>query len=144
MKNILFFVLLLVIPAFSFAQNAEGAVVSTKKHKVVFHLTTNDTLAQKSLAKQIHNLLVAAPNSKIEVVCHNNGISFLQKSTTKQAEKIHDLSAKGVDFVACENTMRERKIKREDLVPECRTVPAGILEVVMKQEKGWAYIKAGF
>jgi len=144
MKNILFCLFLLAAPVAIFAQNAAEAVVSTKKHKVVFHLTTNDTLAQKSLVKQIHNLLTAAPNAKVEVVCHNNGITLLQKATTKQAEKIHDLSAKGVDFVACENTMRERKIKRDELVSECRTVPAGILEVVMKQEKGWAYIKAGF
>lgn len=144
MKNILLSLFLLAAPMAIFAQNAEETIVSTKKHKVVFHLTTNDTLAQKALVKQIHNLLTAAPNSKVEVVCHNNGISLLQETTTKQAEKIRDLSGKGVDFVACENTMRERKIKREELVQECRTVPAGILEVVMKQEKGWAYIKSGF
>jgi intracellular sulfur oxidation DsrE/DsrF family protein len=40
--------------------------------------------------------------------------------------------------------MRERKIKREELVSECRTVPSGVVEVVLKQHKGWAYIKAGF
>ncbi len=117
--------------------------MTTKKLKVVFQLTTSDTLAHKALAKQCQNFLNAAPNAKIEVVCHNNGITFLQTATTKQAEKIADLKAKGVDFVACENTMRERKIKREELLTVCRTVPSGVVEVVMKQDKGWAYIKAG-
>lgn len=130
--------------ALSLQAQSEAPVVTKKKLKVVFQLTTNDTLAQKSLAKQLSNFLVAAPNAKIEVVCHNNGISFLQTAITKQGDKIRDLKAKGVDFVACENTLRERKIKREELVQECRTVPAGVVEVVMKQQMGWAYIKAGF
>jgi intracellular sulfur oxidation DsrE/DsrF family protein len=123
---------------------SEPSVVTNQKLKVVFHLTGNDTLVHKALAKQLANFLVAAPKAKIEVVCHNNGISFLQISTTKQAEKIRALKAMGIDFVACENTMRERKIKREELVSECRTVPSGVVEVVLKQHKGWAYIKAGF
>lgn len=142
MKYFLFWAVML-LPMFASAQDT-NPVVTTKKLKVVFHLTTNDTLAQKALAKQCHNFLAAAPNSKVEVVCHNNGITFLQKSATKQGDKIKELAAKGVDFVACENTMRERKIKREDLVAECRLVPAGVVEVVMKQDKGWSYIKAGF
>ena len=123
---------------------SEARVATTEKLKVVFHLTSNDTLVHKALAKQLANFLVAAPKAKIEVVCHNNGIAFLQISATKQAEKIRELKAMGVDFVACENTMRERKIKREELVGECRTVPSGVVEVVLKQNKGWAYIKAGF
>jgi intracellular sulfur oxidation DsrE/DsrF family protein len=138
-----FFFLLLSAPALTHAQS-EAPVVTTKKLKVVFQLTTGDTLAQKALVKQLGNFLTAAPNAKLEVVCHNNGISFLQAAVTKQGEKIKDLSAKGVDFVACENTLRERKIKKEELLTTCRTVPAGVVEVVLKQDKGWAYIKAGF
>ena len=142
MKYLFFFLFMLGTVA-PIAAQTDAPVVTTKKLKVVFQLTSGDTLAQKALAKQIHNFLTAAPNARIEVVCHNNGISFLQTASTKQADKIKDLKAKGVDFVACENTMRERKIKREELLPECRTVPSGVVEVVLKQDKGWAYIKAG-
>jgi uncharacterized protein len=117
-------------------------VATNKKLKVVFHLTTADSVVQKNMTKQLNNFLVAAPNAKIEVVCHNSGISFLQTALTQQAGKIQELHAKGVDFVACENTMRERKIKREELVKQCRTVPAGVVEVVLKQEQGWSYIRA--
>jgi intracellular sulfur oxidation DsrE/DsrF family protein len=125
------------------AQTNASSIVTNKKLKVVFHLTTGDTLAHKALSKQLSNFLTAAPNSSLEVVCHNNGISYLQTALTKHGDKIRELKSKGVDFVACENTMRERKIKREELVGECRTVPAGVVEVVLKQDKGWSYIKAG-
>ncbi len=145
MKNFLFLAFaLLSLSATSAQSTAPSPVMSTQKHKVVFQLASNDTLVHKALIKQLTNFLNAAPNSKLEVVCHNNGITFLQNGVTKQADKIRELKARGVDFVACENTMRERKIKREDLMAECRTVPAGLVEIVMKQEKKWAYIKAGF
>ena len=143
MKKITFLLAALLFATTTFAQSEVGVVVSTKKHKVVIQLTTNDTVAQKSLVKQLNNILRAAPNTKIEVVCHNNGITFLQTTITKQADKIRELSARGVDFVACENSMRDRKIKREELLGECRTVPAGVVEIILKQEKKWAYLKAG-
>ncbi len=144
MKQLLSLALFLLFAASMQAQSDAPVVVSMKKHKVVFQLTSSDTLVHKSLVKQLHNFLTAAPNAKLEVVCHNNGITFLQQDVTKQGDKIRELKALGVDFVACENTLRERKIKKESLVKECRTVPAGVLEIVMKQEKGWSYIKAGF
>lgn len=141
MKHLLFLFCVLAFPLLSVAQDQ---VVDKKKHKVVFQLTSNDTLVQKSLVKQIRNVQTAAPNTKIEVVCHSNGITFLQTAQSKQTAGIQELKKTGVDFVACENSMRERKIKREELVAECRTVPAGLVEIIDKQEKGWAYVKAGF
>lgn len=140
-KLILLFVLGLTFSTPSvFAQT----VVSTKAHKIVFQLTNNDTLVHKAMVKQINNALAAAPNAKIEVVCHNNGIEFLTTAKTKQAKGIAELKAKGVVFAACENTLRERKIDKSEIVPEAIFVPAGILEVAIKQEKGYSYIKASF
>jgi intracellular sulfur oxidation DsrE/DsrF family protein len=139
MKNILLLFFALALPLFATAQS-----VDKKKHKVVFQLTSSDTLVHKALIKQIRNVQAAAPNTKIEVVCHNNGITFLQTAVSKQTAGVQELKKNGVDFVACENTMRERKIAREELAAECRTVPAGLVEIIDKQEKGWAYVKAGF
>ena len=117
-------------------------VVSTKEHKVVIHLTSNDTLVHKAIVRQMNNLLTAAPNAKIEIVCHSSGIEFLMAAKTKQAKGIAELKAKGVIFAACENTMRERKIEKSEILSEAIYVPAGILEVIMKQEEGYIYIKA--
>ncbi len=134
------FILLGLFISFS----ASSQVMTEEKLKVVFQLTSNDTLVHKALVKQLNNLLTAAPNVRAEVVCHNNGISFLQSAVTKQSAGISELAAKGIDFVACENTLRERKIKKEDLVDDIRTVPAGLVEIILKQKDNWAYIKAGF
>jgi uncharacterized protein len=140
-KFILLFVLGLVVSTPSlFSQK----VVSTKAHKALFHLTSSDTLVHKALIKQINNVLVAGPNSKIEVVCHNNGIEMLMASKTKQAKAVAELKSKGVVFAACENTMRERKIEQSEILPEAIYVPSGVFEVILKQEQKYSYIKAGF
>lgn len=135
---------LVILLALFFSFSASSQVMTQEKLKVVFQLTSNDTLVHKALVKQLNNLLTAAPNVHAEVVCHNNGISFLQSAVTKQSAGISELAAKGIDFVACENTLRERKIKKEDLVDDIRTVPAGLVEIILKQKDNWAYIKAGF
>jgi uncharacterized protein len=139
MKNILILFLL-----FFMGQTAVAQSPNPKEYKIVFQLTNSDTAVHRAMVKQIYNALTAAPNSKIEVVCHNNGINFLQSAKTFQGDKIVDLKAKGVVFAACENTLRERKIEKTEIVSQAIFVPAGIIEVADKQMSGWAYIKAGF
>lgn len=126
------------------AQTTTAESIKNISYKIVFQLTSDDTLVQKALVKQIDNALTAAPKSKIEVVCHNKGISFLQTAKTQQADKIKELKAQGVVFAACENTMRERKIEKSDIVPEAVFVPAGVIEIADKQMRNWSYLKAGF
>jgi intracellular sulfur oxidation DsrE/DsrF family protein len=141
MKNtiILFFFLF----AASFGSLA-GNGTFQKGHKIIFQLTQADTLVQKTLMKQINNILTVAPDTKIEVVCHGPGIALLLKDKTIVADKLENLVVKGVAFNACEFTMKERKVDKSALVSVAGTVPAGILEIVTKQEEGWSYIKAGF
>ncbi len=151
MKNLFLF---FVISVFSIAkiaaqtppsvQEASWTVPNMKKYKLVIQLTNGDTAVHRATVKQIFNALAAAPNTKIEVVCHNNGITFLQTAKTFQGDKIKELKAKGVMFAACENTLKDRKIEKSEIVPEAFFVPAGIIEVVDKQSKKWTYLKAGF
>lgn len=142
MKN-LAILLFTVVYTTSYAQSANNEVISTKEHRIIMQLVSGDTLVHKNLIKQFNNLLAAAPNAKIAVVCHGPGLNFLQKSTSKVAPAIEKLSGK-IEFIACENTMRERNIPKDDILKEASFVKAGILEVVQRQENGWSYIKAGF
>ena len=44
-------------------------------------------------------------------------------------------------LAACQNSMRDRNLKTEDLFPFVSQVDSGVAEIVRKQEKGWSYIK---
>ena len=125
-----------------FAQN-ESSDVDLAEHKIVFQLTSGDTNVHKMLVRQLGNVLTAAPNSKIEVVCHGPGITMLTTRQTIVHPEVIELKGKGIDFVVCENTLKEKKVTKEEIIPEAAFVKAGIIEIVKKQEEGWSYIRAG-
>ncbi|QQS28430.1 MAG: DsrE family protein [Sphingobacteriales bacterium] len=126
-----------------YAQEKSQAIDKTK-YKIVFQVTSDDTLVHKMVVRQVNNTLQAAPNTQIEVVCFGPGISILVASKTKFEEKINELVKKDVKFMACENTMKERKIEKKDIIKSAGFVPVAILYIVKKQKQGWGYIKAGF
>jgi uncharacterized protein len=118
--------------------------ISKKRHRIVFQMATADTTAYRALARQLNNVLVAAPDAQLEVVAHNKGIGFLLTEKTNVLVEIKALKAKGVSFAACENTMKQQKLEKSQITPDAGFVPVGILELATRQEEGWAYIKAGF
>lgn len=124
-----------------------SAVAQSKpnNHKIVFQFTNaNDTIQQKAFAKQLKNLTDHWPTAEYEVVLYNMGLEFIMPTKSRHIAAIKKLHAKGVRFVVCENTMKNREITKEQLIPEVEYVLAGIAEIVEKQEQGWSYIKGGF
>ncbi len=147
-KTLLLLTLLSFNTALLFAQkNRKGksATAEVLQHRVVFHLTTNDTLAWKGLMNNIKNLKAGWGDSvQIAVVTNGQGIQLLMKDKTTQQERIDDFKSKGVVFYACENSLRERQVSKDQMIAAAEFVPMGVGEVIKKEEKGWSYIKAGF
>jgi intracellular sulfur oxidation DsrE/DsrF family protein len=50
------------------------------------------------------------------------------------------LKNKGVLFAQCENTMREKKISKDELWPFISYVPSGNGEIIIRQSQGWAVV----
>lgn len=129
---------------FSFAVKAQTKLESSApEHKIIFQLTSGDSTAHKQLMKQFNNILSVSPTTKIEVVCHGAGLDMLVSGKTIVEDKIKTLAEKGVVFNACEFSIKERKVDRSKIIASSGFVPAGIVEIVSKQEQGWSYIKAG-
>ncbi len=110
--------------------------------KVVVHVNFPEPGRQGHGLKNVVNILKEAPDTQVEVVCHGAGIGLVEAARTEHAEAIKGLIEKGVRFVACENTMRQKSIGKEDLLPGVGTVPSGAVEVIRKQQRdGYAYFK---
>ena len=140
-RNIFFTLIVLSLPFFANAQSNKNA---DKVHKIVFHLSSDDTLVHKGLMRQLNNVLTAAPSATIEVVCHGPGINFLVTDKTIVHDKIQQMKTRGVAFAACENTLKEKNISKVKIIPEAIFVPSALIEIITKQEQGWSYIKSGF
>ena len=59
-------------------------------------------------------------------------------------DKLQMFKTKGVAFLACENTLRERNISKDQIIAEADFVPSALIHIVTRQEQGWSYIKTGF
>jgi hypothetical protein len=130
------FVLLIIL--------VSAAVMAQNNPKVILHLQSSDTLVHKSIVNQIGNIKKELPAAEIELVCHGPGLEFLLKSKSLYVDKIHKMNLANVSFVGCEFTMKQRNVKREDLVPFAVTVPYGLVELIKKEQDGWIYVKLGF
>jgi intracellular sulfur oxidation DsrE/DsrF family protein len=128
-----------------------GAVLSilplqaqTKAHRVLFAMTSPEEADWQLTLNNIRNLIsgMAPDPVEIELVAYGPGIAFLKKDGTDAAE-ILKLESPHVHFIACGNAMRKQHLEASELVAGSEVVPAGIVEVVRKQEQGWTYIKAG-
>jgi len=131
--------LALVIIAGAAALNQDKE--ATAMLKAVIHVNFADPERQEDALGNIENILKAVPTAQIEVVCHGKGINLVVTSQSKHADKIGVLMKQGVQFAACENTMRKKAIEMEALVTGATTVPSGAVEVLHKQQEGFGYFK---
>jgi intracellular sulfur oxidation DsrE/DsrF family protein len=55
--------------------------------------------------------------------------------------RISEAIKSGVAVQACENTMRNQKLVRADMHPSVTYVPAGVVQIIKRQQEGWAYLR---
>jgi hypothetical protein len=114
--------------------------------KVVYHVNTGIETAAAVLGN-IRNHLSADPSVKITVVTHGPGIDFLLEGAKDSKGRefsgmVSELSAKGVQFRVCNNTLQTRNIDPSTVLLEAKIVPSGVAEVARLQAKeGYVYLK---
>jgi intracellular sulfur oxidation DsrE/DsrF family protein len=137
MKRVLILVVLFIIANSLFAQS--------KQHHIVFDFTKQDTASFSMMVRQARNIMNITGNAQLEIVCYGPGLDLLMKEKTNVQQEIQDLQAKfNVKFAACEFTMKRRGIGKSQLLEQVSTVPAAVLEISLRQQEGWTYIKAGY
>jgi len=82
----------------------------------------------------------------IEIVAYGPGLHMLRQDTSPVKERIATFpkSMPNVSFSACQNTidgMAHAEGKPVVLIPETKTVEAGVVRLMELQEQGWSYIK---
>ena len=126
---------LLAIPAFA-------------QDKVVYHIDDYETQATKGL-RNVRNHLDVAPDTKVIVVTHANGVDFLLEGAKDKknpdidyASLVSALKARGVRFEICEITLRNRNLKNDRFIMDAEFTPSGVARIGQLQSReGYAYIK---
>lgn len=143
----LFFVALIGLVAPTQAQTPPSAsfhgTPATKTHYyAAYELNTADTSRIQATLRNLQNAL-NDPRLKgkidIELVVHGGGVAVYMKNSAYE-KILADLQKQGVVLAMCENTMRGRKLSKDDLFPFVSYVPSGNGELVILGQQGWTLL----
>ena len=125
-------------PAIASAQPKAGAV----KSKVVFQMSDNDPMRWNLALNNMRNVQVELGDDdvELELVAYGPGIGML-KGDSPMAKRIAEALKTGVKVIACENTMKGQKLGYADMLPDIGYAPSGVVELMRKQQQGYAYIR---
>jgi intracellular sulfur oxidation DsrE/DsrF family protein len=111
-------------------------------YKVVFDMTSRDSINQQSLIRELGLIRESNPNAKMEVVVYGQGLDLVIKGKSSQEPNVARLATdKDITFKICAIAMKRINITKDQLVPGVEVVPDGIYEIISKQQEGWGYIK---
>ena len=111
-------------------------------YRVVFDLTSRDTLDQKAVLRWIREVGTSSPDAEMEVVMYGKGFELVMPERSSYVADVKEaIRNPKVTFKVCAIALRNNNIDRSQLLPGVQTVPDGIYELVSKQQDHWGYIK---
>ena len=119
------------------------SALALAQEKVIFQVTDNDVAKWNLTLNNVRNLqngVGGAEKADIEVIAYGPGIQLL-RAGSPIASRITETVGNKVKVVACENTMAANQLVHADMLPDIGYVPAGVVEVLRKQQAGYAYIR---
>jgi len=133
-KNFLLLISMLFISVLAAAQS---------DYKVVFDLTSKDSLDQQAVIRWLKEIVAASSDAKMEVVMYAKGVTMATKEKSAVADAVTQLATnKNISFKVCAVALKNQGIDKSQLLPGVEVVPDGIYEIISKQRDGWGYIKA--
>jgi uncharacterized protein len=120
-----------------------AAQTQAAKNRALFQVTDNDPARWNMILNNMTNLRegVGSEGAEIELVAYGPGVLML-KADSPVRQRIAEALKSGVKVNACQNTMQGMKLVPADMLPEIGYVPSGVVEVMRKQQQGWAYIRS--
>jgi hypothetical protein len=111
-------------------------------YRVVFDLTSRDTLDQKAVLRWIKEVSTSSPNAQMEVVMYAKGFELVMPERSAFTAEVQEaMKNPKVTFKVCAIALKNNNVDKAQLVSGVQTVPDGIYEIVSKQQENWGYIK---
>jgi uncharacterized protein len=111
-------------------------------YRVVFDLTSRDTLDQKAVLRWLKEVGSSTPSADMEVVMYGKGFELVMPERSAFVAEVKEaMKNSHVAFKVCAIALKNNNIDKSQLLPGAQVVPDGIHELVMKQQDNWGYIK---
>jgi intracellular sulfur oxidation DsrE/DsrF family protein len=121
---------------------AQSATPAAGRHQVVIQVSDNDPAKWNLALNNARNVQVdlGMDNVDVEVVAYGPGLAML-KTESAVAQRIQSASSQGVGVIACENTMKNTKVERSQILGGVKFVDAGVVHIMKRQREGWGYVR---
>jgi len=111
-------------------------------YRVVFDLTSRDTLDQRAVLRWIREVGTSSPDAQMEVVMYAKGFELVMPDRSAYIAEVREaMKRPNVSFKVCAIALKNNNVDKSQLLPGVEAVPDGIRELVMKQQENWGYIK---
>lgn len=127
------------------AATAFGPVIShaqPERQKVVLQVSDADPAKWNLALNNARNIQADLGKDKVEVeiVAYGPGLDML-KADSKVNGRLAQAIDSNIGLMACENTMRNTKVSKDDMYHGIRYVDAGVVHIMKRQREGWAYVR---
>lgn len=118
------------------------AADGTKPMRVVVQVSDDDASRWNLVLNNARNVQkeVGKANVEVEVVAYGPGLGILRDDSVV-ANRVQEALTSGIRFVACRNTMQAQRVTEAQMVPGIGYAQAGVVEIIKKQQEGWAYLR---
>jgi len=142
MMKLITVLVLLGFSAFGDTMFAEPKPDFVNQRQIVFSIKSANDEDINHVLSTANNVLKFYGPEKVHmrIVAYYHGIKALLKSEKDIAVRVDALMLYNVEFVACGNTMKTKKIKEEELIDGVEIVTAGVVEMVERVQDGWVNI----
>ena len=106
--------------------------------KVVIHV--GNASQWDTAVKNSNNLKAVEADAVIEIVVNAGGVTLFRKPDAPLLEQMSSLAAIDTPVKLCRNALVADDIQESSLPDGAQVVPAGIVELIQRQEEGYAYI----
>ena len=118
------------------------SALAQQKQRVVFQVSDADPAKWNLALNNARNVQqdLGKDNVQIEIVAYGPGLGML-KAESKVAARLAEALDNDVALLACENTMKNTKVTKDDMYGGIGYVLAGVTHIMKRQREGWAYIR---
>jgi intracellular sulfur oxidation DsrE/DsrF family protein len=112
------------------------------RQRVLFQVSDNDPAKWSLALNNATNVQaeLGKDNVQIEIVAYGPGLDML-KAESKVADRLAGALDDSVGLIACENTMTNTHVTKDDMYSGIAYVKAGVTHIMKRQREGWAYIR---
>ena len=118
------------------------ATLAADKAKMVIQVSESDPATWNLALNNAKNIQkdVGRDNVDLEIVAYGPGINML-KAESEVANRVNEAIDSGVQVMACQNTMRNQKLDKEDMNAKVTYVSSGVVEIMQRQQQGYTYLR---